>query len=282
MKAFISVDLEGLPFIVSPGHLNLKGSLYQEAREIATQLTNIIISELEINKIENILVADSHGPMVNLLVNELPESVEIIRGNPRPISMVSCIEECDFAIFLGYHAKFGTEKASFDHTYSGNSIHEVKVNGKPSSEFMLNAFVAGELNVPIILVAGDEALLENDVRELTPWAERVMLKKSLSRISARSQSIIKIEKNLREGVRKAVAKYKKKETKPLLTEKPVKMEVTFRSSLYADVADLLPSIRRIDGLRVEYSAENMSDAYKIFQFLIMGASGVNALLRYLQ
>ena len=27
MKAFISVDLEGMPYIVIPGHLNLKGPL---------------------------------------------------------------------------------------------------------------------------------------------------------------------------------------------------------------------------------------------------------------
>lgn len=34
MKAFISVDLEGMPYIVIPGHLNLKGPLYDEARKL--------------------------------------------------------------------------------------------------------------------------------------------------------------------------------------------------------------------------------------------------------
>ncbi|PIU58717.1 peptide transporter, partial [Candidatus Bathyarchaeota archaeon CG07_land_8_20_14_0_80_47_9] len=32
MKAFISVDMEGMPYVVIPGHLNLKGALYEEAR----------------------------------------------------------------------------------------------------------------------------------------------------------------------------------------------------------------------------------------------------------
>jgi D-aminopeptidase len=32
MKAFVSVDLEGMPYIVIPGHLNLKGPLYERAR----------------------------------------------------------------------------------------------------------------------------------------------------------------------------------------------------------------------------------------------------------
>ena len=35
MKAFISVDLEGMSYIFIPGHLNLKGPLYEEARRIA-------------------------------------------------------------------------------------------------------------------------------------------------------------------------------------------------------------------------------------------------------
>ncbi|HUU77351.1 MAG TPA: M55 family metallopeptidase [candidate division Zixibacteria bacterium] len=281
MKAFISVDLEGLPFVVIPGHVNLKGSLYQEAREIATKITNIVVSELEKNNIEKIIIADSHGPMVNLLVDDLPESVEIIRGTPRPISMVSGVEECDIAIFLGYHAKFGTEKATFDHTYSGSSIHQVKVNDIPASEFILNAFVAGEYKVPVILIAGDEALLNGDVTDLTPWVEKVTLKKALSQFSARSDSMVKIEKDLREGVKRALAKYNKKEVKPLITQKPVKMEITFRTSLFADVADLLPSIRRLDGLRVAYEANNIIEAYKIFQFLVMAASGANALMGYL-
>ncbi|MBK5113324.1 MAG: M55 family metallopeptidase [Candidatus Heimdallarchaeota archaeon] len=57
MKAFISVDLEGLPFIVIPGHLNLKGSLYQEAREIATKVTLIVANELKEQGFEKVIIA---------------------------------------------------------------------------------------------------------------------------------------------------------------------------------------------------------------------------------
>ncbi|MHA1531679.1 MAG: M55 family metallopeptidase, partial [Candidatus Heimdallarchaeota archaeon] len=86
MKAFISVDLEGLPYVVIPGHLNLKGTLYQEAREIATKITLIVARELKEQGFDQVVIADSHGPMVNLLIDDLPEYVEIVRGNPRPTS----------------------------------------------------------------------------------------------------------------------------------------------------------------------------------------------------
>ncbi|MFW9991536.1 MAG: M55 family metallopeptidase [Candidatus Odinarchaeota archaeon] len=282
MKAFISVDLEGMPHVITPGHLWLKGSLYDEARKIATKVTLAVVEKLHENGFDEILIADSHGPMVNLLVEDLPEYVEIIRGSPRPASMVAGVEECDAALFLGYHAKAGTAKSAFDHTYSGRSIHQLEINGEPASEFLLNAYTAGEFNVPVILVAGDAQLLEDDVKKHAPWVETVILKRSLTRIAARSRSMVSIEKDLKEKVRKAVSNFKANETKLLVTEKPVKTLVSFKESLFADAAELLPIIKRIDGLNVEYTASNMVEAYKIFQLLVIAASGLSSYLTALQ
>jgi D-amino peptidase len=282
MKAFISVDLEGMPYIVIPGHLNLKGSLYDEARRIATKITLIAAEELNKNGFDNIVIADSHGPMVNLLVEDLPEYVEIVRGFPRPLSMVSGIEGCKTAMFLGYHAKFGTAKSTFDHTYSSASINLVEVNGVAASEFLLNAYVAGELGVPVALVAGEAQLLEDDVRRYAPWAETVALKTSLSRLSAKSASMVSIEKELREAVRRAVATQKKGKLELLVAKKPVKMGIPFLASQYADAAELLPSIRRIDGLRVEYTAKGMAEAYKTLELLVLASSGLQALMESLR
>jgi len=278
MKAFISVDLEGMPYIVAPSQLKLKGALYEEARKIATKITLAVADELYKNGFGEVLVADSHGPMVNIHVEDLPEHVEIIRGFPRPLSMVTGVEGCDAAIFLGYHAKFGTAKSTFDHTYSGGSIRRVEVNGVEASEFLLNTYVAGELGVPVVMVAGEAQLLKDDVERWTPWIETVALKNSLSRVSARSPSIARIERDLKEAVKRAVAKLKAGEARPLVAEKPVNMRITFLASHFADVAGLLPTARRIDALTVEYSAQNMTEAYKTFELLVLAASGVSALL----
>jgi len=278
MKAFISVDLEGMPYIVAPSQLNLKRVLYEEARKIATKITLIVADELHKNGFEEVLVTDSHGPMVNLHVEDLPEYIEIIRGFPRPLSMVAGIEGCDAAIFLGYHAKFGTAKSTFDHTYSGGSIRKVEVNDVEVSEFLLNAYVAGELGVPPIMVAGEAQLLKDDVEKWTPWVETVALKNSLSRVAAKSPSMVKIEKELREAAKRAVAKLKAKKAKPLVTKKPVDMRVTFLVSHFADVAELLPTAKRVDGLTVEYTAKDMTEAYKTFELLVLAASGVSSLI----
>jgi len=278
MKAFISVDMEGMPYIVVRSHLHMKGTLFEEARKIATKITLTTAEELHKNGFDEITVADSHGSMINILVDNLPEYIELVRGYPRPLSMVSGIDDCDAAIFLGYHAKFGTAHSSFDHTYSGASINKVKVNDTETSEFLLNAYVAGELGVPVIMVAGEAQLITDDVQKHAPWIETVALKHSLGRVSARSYGIPRIEKELKTSVEKAVANFKKHKTKLLKTKKPVKIAVTFMASHFADVAELLPIVKRTDGLNIEYTASNMTEAYKTFELLALASTGMTAIL----
>jgi len=282
LKAFISVDLEGLPYIVIPGHLALKGILHDEARTIATKIALTTADELRRNGFGKVVIADSHGPMVNLLIDDLPDYVEIVRGFPRQLSMVAGVEGCDVAVFLGYHAKFGTAKSTFDHTYSGGTISKVEVNGVTSSEFLLNAYVAGELGVPVIMVAGEAQLIKDDVKRYAPWAETVALKHSLSRLAARSPSMKVLDKELRESVKRAAARYRKGNTQKLTVKAPVKTRITFMTSLYADAAELLPIAKRIDALRVEYVSGSMAEAYKVFELLTMAASGLLNMLETLR
>lgn len=275
MKAFLSIDMEGLPHVVILGHLTLKGSLYEEARKIATKVALIVANELHENGFDEVLIADSHGAMVNILVDDLPEYVEIIRGFPRPLSMVAGIEGSDAALFLGYHAKFGTAKSTFDHTFSGSNVRKVEVNGLEASEFLLNAYAAGEMNVPVVLVAGDAQLLEDDVRVYAPWAERVTLKRSLSRMSARSYAMARVERELVAGVKRAVSNLKQGKAKKLEAKRPVGMAITFSASHLADAAELLPFVNRMDGLKVGYSADSMVQAYKVLELLLLATIGMS-------
>jgi D-amino peptidase len=278
MKAFISVDMEGMPYIVVRSHLHMKGILYEEARKIATKITLTVATELHKNGFDEIIIADSHGSMVNLHVDDMPDYVELIRGYPRPLSMISGIEDCNAAIFLGYHAKFGTAKSTFDHTYSGASINKIKINDTEASEFLLNAYTAGELGVPIIMTAGEAQLIKDDIEKHAPWIETIPLKHSLGRVSARSYGITRIEKELKTSTEKAAANYKKHKTKLLRTKKPVKMTITFLASHFADVAELLPTAKRTDGLNIEYTADNMVEAYKTFELLALASTGMTAIL----
>jgi len=237
----------------------------------------VVVNALHEAGFDEIIVADSHGPMVNLMVEELPDYVELIRGFPRPQAMVTGVEGSDVALFLGYHAKSGTAYATFDHTYSGGSIQALKINGIEVSEFLLNTYTAGEVNVPVILVAGDYQLLIDDVKVHTPWAERIELKRSFGRSAAKSPGLGKLEKDLQTGVERAVSKFKEKTTKPLVTKTPVNVELTFKNSYFADTSELLPQIKRVGGHDVKFTTKTMSEAYEIFQLLCLAAAGVAAI-----
>jgi D-amino peptidase len=281
MKAFISVDLEGMPYVVILGQLNIKGSLYEEARKIATDITLIVAEELHKNGFEKIIIADSHGPMVNLLIEDLPEYVEIVRGSLRPTSMVAGSEGCDVALFLGYHSKFGTVNSTFDHTYSGDSVHKLEINGVEVSEYLLNSYTVGDLGIPVIFMAGDKQLIEDDVKTLTPWVESVALKESISRLSAKSPSMKVIEKDLRSTVNKAVINVNENKVKPLVTSKPIKVKLTLRDTQQTDAITYLPFITRLDALTVEFTSSDMVEAYKTFQALMFISAGVTNMMRSL-
>jgi len=271
MKAYVSVDLEGMPFIVSGEHTFLRGNLFSEARRIATRITLAAASKLHELGFEEILVADSHGPMINLDVEAFPEYVSVIRGYPRSLSMVSQIEKTDAAVFLGYHSKAGTLRSNFDHTFSSATIDSLKIGGTEASEFLLNAYVAGFYGVPVILVAGDRALIEGDVRKFAPWVEAVSLKESLSRFASISPSTARLEVELSKAAERAFMKLKSGDAKILRPPSPVEMEIRFLGTEQADVAELLPSAERVDGKTVRYVAKDIVEAYKVLELLIHAA-----------
>lgn len=279
MRAFISLDLEGLPYVVSFEHLHVKGALYDEARRIATEIVLTAVEKLHEVGFERITVADSHGPMVNVIPEEMPGYVELVRGFPRPLSMVAFAKGSDAALFLGYHAKAGTGRATFDHTYSSSTIEAIRINDVDVSEFLLNAYVLGSWGIPVILVGGDRALIEGDVKKHAPWAVGVPFKESASRYSSKSPGMEGIKEALRAGIERAVEGLKSGEAKPLTTEEPVKVEVSFLSSAFADAAELLPAVRRTGGRSVEFEARTVEEAYRVIELLILAAVGVNAIVR---
>ena len=82
--------------------------------------------------------------MVNILVDEMPGYVRLVRGFPRPLSMVAGGKGERLCNLSLYHAKAGTGKATFDHTYSGATVDGFEINGVEVSETLLNAYLLGE------------------------------------------------------------------------------------------------------------------------------------------
>ncbi|MDA4137245.1 MAG: M55 family metallopeptidase [Thaumarchaeota archaeon] len=276
MKVFISSDMEGLPYTVSNEHNYPGQKLHDETRTIMTDCVIAVVEELRLAGVKRIVVADSHGPMVNLLPGRMPEGVDLVRGTPRSHSMVAGSAGCDFAIFVGYHAKPDTAMATFDHTISSAILRKLVINGVEMSEFLLNSAYLGEEGIPVAMVAGDKALLDGDVSTHAPWATRVQLKESLGRHSAVSPSMTEVSALLRIGTRKAVLAFKKHQVKLFKMKTPAQVELTFQSSAFADVAADLPGATRVRGSGVRFVSPTIGDGLNTIKLLVFAAAGVKA------
>ncbi len=269
MKAYISVDMEGMPGIYHVAQTAPKAFLHQEGREIATRITLLVCEILHKKGVDEISVADSHWYMGNIYYEKMPEYVKLIRGSLRPISMVYGIDEgFDFAVFLGYHSPAGTMHSILEHTYSGLSFSEIKFNGRRASEFYLNALLAGENGVPVIFVAGDDKL-KDDVNSISPGTEYVITKRSISRLSAIMESIPNVEKNIREKLEIAVENFRKNGIPPLRSPEEKIFEFKMRESDFADAGELIPGIERKDAYTLLYRARNIQEGYRVMQLLSM-------------
>jgi D-amino peptidase len=160
MKAFISIDMEGICGIVREIETDpvKGGEAYQQSRHLMTQEANAAIEGCMKAGATEILIADSHWNFDNLIPEELHEAAILLRGTPRGFSMVEELDaSSDAALFVGYHARAGTPRAILDHTYSG-TVAAVRVNGTEVGETGINAYLAGHHGVPVVLVTGDRAV----------------------------------------------------------------------------------------------------------------------------
>ena len=263
MKVFISVDMEGICGVVGEEETDPEhgGEAYRANCHRMTAEANAAIEGSLKAGASEVLVADSHWNFDNLIPEELHEAATLIRGSPRPFSMVQDLDgSFDAALFVGYHAMAGTPRAIIDHTFTGR-IRSVEVNGRAVGETALNAYVAGEFGVPLVLVTGDTALTA-EAQAFVRGVHTVAVKESLSTHAAkhlhprRACALIRTEAE--RAVRGAA------EVDPLVASKPVSMALDFKGTEAADRAALEPAVARVGGTRIEFSAPDFLQAFRVF------------------
>ena len=155
-KVFISVDMEGIAGVISGSECSSRGPDYDYFRKIMTEETNAAIEGALGAGAKEIVVRDGHGSKTNIIPGLLHPQAKLLRGSTnRPENMMLGIDETfDAVIFIGYHAKAGTDDGVLAHTSSGNVI-DLSINNVSLPEGGYNALIAGLFDVPVVFVAGD-------------------------------------------------------------------------------------------------------------------------------
>ncbi|HEV8146735.1 MAG TPA: M55 family metallopeptidase [Bryobacteraceae bacterium] len=265
LKVHISVDMEGIAGVVSDDQLSPGAFEYERFRNFMTRETVAAVNGAKDAGATEILIADSHGNGENLLIDQFPNDVRVIRSWPRKLGMMAGVDATfDAAIFIGYHASTTNTRGVRAHTFSSAKLTRVALNGTAVTEGAFNAAIAGHFNVPVVLVAGDDAAIA-EVRSVVGNIEGAETKRALSFHSADTITPDASCLMIREKVRAAVAR--RADFKPYRVSSPVTLEVSFKHYRPVELLGYLRGVERIDSHTIRYRGQDMLDISDFSMFL---------------
>lgn len=271
MKLFLSVDMEGISGIVDTSYINPdSGVNYQRGRQFMTQDANAVIEAALEWGVKEIVVADSHNTMNNILWESLHPAARLIAGTPRDCSMVQGLDESfDAAMFIGYHTRQGIPGV-LSHTMSG-VIHNLYVNGRVVGEFGFNAIYAGLYQVPVCMVSGDN-LIAVEASELIPGISTAIVKQAVSRTAALCLPREEATAELKQKTKAALSQLKT--IAPLQTATPLEVAIEFSHAGQAELAAIVPgSHYETMSNTVSFRAADQVEMYKTMRAMLNLASG---------
>jgi D-amino peptidase len=256
-KIFISMDIEGVAGVVLPMHGEPGNLEYEEARRLMTEEANAAVAGAFDGGATEVLVNDSHGPMVNLLPELLDPRADLTRGN---IKMMSMFEGLDpsyaGAMCVGYHAP-GADHGVLAHTVSSHAFAEVFLNGLRASEAMFFGAYGGAMGVPVIMLSGDD-VTERSCGSLFPGAEFACVKWALGQRAARSVSPLRARERIRVAAKSAVER--SAEIAPYRVTEPCEVGFEMSSVTMADLCARIPGAHRTSPLRIGFTPGTIADA----------------------
>lgn len=260
MKIYISADIEGVAGVVSQQQVTQGNPEYERARRLMTAEVNAAIEGALEAGASEILVNDSHGPMVNLLPDELHPAAELILGRPKPIGMFAGLEpDAAGVMCVGFHTS-ARQYGILAHTTNSFAFGRVRVNGLELGEAGNYGAYAGEIGVPVILLSGDDRFAA-EMAPLFPEAERVVVKQALGQRAARSVAPSVARDRIRAAATRAVrrsASLPPFRVPPQTDGAPYRLEIEMNSPALADLASLIPVSERLDPVTVRLPAASMA------------------------
>ena len=265
LKIYISADMEGVVGVVTGEQLGPTGFEYNRFREFMTAEVNAAIEAAFAAGATEVVVSDSHGNGQNLLIEKLHKEVTLVRSWPRPLGMMSGIDQTfDGVIFLGYHTGTTNKEGVRAHTISSARLADVRLNGASVSEAAMNAAIAGHFNVPVIMVSGDDAVVK-ETTALLGNIESATVKWALGFHSARTLMPDIAYRLIRDKVTTAIGRIK--EFKPYKLKTPVQLEVQFKNYRPSEVLSYLSIVERIDSHSIRFTGKDIVEVSKFMQFV---------------
>ena len=174
MKILVMVDMEGISGVVKEAQCWITGPQFDRAAKRMMADINACVEGCFTGGAGSVLVRLQHGIGKPLIRRLLDCRARVVAGTER----MPMIDTCAGVILLGYHAMSGTGGAILAHTMSPRGWQNFWINGKLAGEIAIDAAIAGDHGVPVIMVSGDDKTCI-EARALLPHAIAVQVKKGL-------------------------------------------------------------------------------------------------------
>jgi len=265
----ISADMEGATGVTWTEDVRPGTEQWQRFRHTFTGDVNATIAGLHTAGATDVLVNEAHSSMRNILLEDLDVRARMLTGRHKPLSMMQGVAGMDGVVFLGYHAGAGQEGV-LSHTYLANSITGVWLDGVNASEGRLNAALATEHGVPVILVTGDDRTCA-DAGDYAPAAQTVAVKECVSRYAAICTPPSVTAEWITDAATKAMSLAGR--TDPAPAPGPHRIEIEFDAAHLAAAVAIIPTVEQLDVRRVGFDAPSMTEAMYAFKIATAIASG---------
>lgn len=265
MKIYISSDIEGVAGITNWEEARKEHATYPEFREAMTaEVVAACEGAIEAGATE-IVIKDAHGSGRNIIAARLPDCVRLIRSwSGHPLLMVQELDESfDAIMFLGYHAKAGSDGNPLAHTIT-LKVHRLAINGETASELVMHSLAAAMFKVPVAFVSGDKDICRDAVAlnaniVTVPVSEGIG-PSTVSIVPRRAQALIK------EGVRTALAR--DLAACHIALPEAFTLEVTYNNPVDAYGASWYPGMTKTGPQTVRFESKSYFEVLRAIHFVV--------------
>ena len=262
-KVYLSCDIEGIWGNSNPNYTVQGAYLYPEYCTNMVNEVNLVIDLLFKNGVKEVVVNDGHGNMDNILPSKLDSRAGYVSGNGayKEFGMMEGFDSSfDGVMFIGYHSRSNSDGV-MAHTIWGTMINHIVVDGKELGESGINALLANELGVPVILASGDSEYGKQVQEEL--GCVFVETKRTLSAQSCLCPSKQELKNRYAKGIQMAL---ESKTISPNVSTHT--MDITFHHSRNADFVSRMDGVEKIDNCTVRLTKPDYYSLYKYMRFVI--------------
>jgi len=266
MKIYISADIEGITGIAHWDETEKSKSDYQK---FAKQMTDEVKAACEgaiKAGAKEIWIKDAHDTGRNIIADELPQNVKLVRGwSEHPYLMVQELDKSfDALLMIGYHSFGNSSSNPLSHTLSSRILNYIKLNGEYASEFLIHGYAAATLGVPVVFISGDEGICK-EAKKVNKNIKTVAVNKGVG------NSVISIHPKLAvEKIKESVELTLKGNIDKCKIELPehFKVKLSYKKHINAFKVSFYPGMEQISSTNLVFETDNYFEVLRMLLFAI--------------